>query len=77
MSELSQEINLVGLKCPLPIVELNRLIKKLSSGEAFRAIADDPAFLLDVEAWCKRTGHTLIEVCQRDSQISAVIRKTA
>lgn len=77
MLELSQEINLVGLKCPLPIVELNRLIKKLSSGEVFRAIADDPAFLLDVEAWCKRTGHTLIEVSQRDSQIAAVIRKTA
>lgn len=77
MSELSQELNLVGLKCPLPIVELNRVIKKLSSGEDVRAIADDPAFLLDVEAWCKRTGHTLVEVCQGASQIAAVIRKTA
>ena len=77
MSELNQELNLVGLKCPLPIVELNRLVKKLSLGEAFRAIADDPAFLLDVEAWCKRTGHTLVEVQQKNSQVSAVIRKTA
>jgi len=76
MSELSQELNLMGLKCPLPIVELNRLMKKLSSGETFRAIADDPAFLLDVEAWCRRTGHMLVEVQQEDSQISAVIRKT-
>jgi tRNA 2-thiouridine synthesizing protein A len=77
MSEPNQEINLMGLKCPLPIVELNRVVKKLLSGESFRATADDPAFLLDVEAWCKRTGHALIEIQQKDSQVSAVIRKTA
>ena len=76
MSELDREFDLVGLKCPLPIVELNRLVKKISSGESFRAIADDPAFLLDVEAWCKRTGHILVEIQQTDSQVSAVIRKT-
>lgn len=76
MSKLNQELNLVGLKCPLPIVELNRMMKTLPAGESFRTIADDPAFLLDVEAWCKRTGHTLVAVQQRDARITAVIRKT-
>jgi TusA-related sulfurtransferase len=72
-----QEVNLVGLKCPLPIVELNRVIKQLSKGEEFRAVATDPAFPLDVEAWCKRTGQTLVELQYEGTRIVVTVRKTA
>ena len=68
-------IDLTGLRCPMPIVELNRLIKELDIGDEFLATADDPAFCLDAEAWCRATGNELVEICDSDARYSALIRK--
>ena len=73
--EPSRHLNLVGLKCPSPIVELNRAIKSMVAGEALTATADDPAFQLDVQAWCKRTGHLLVQLEQNSGKLTALIKK--
>ncbi len=70
-----REIDLTGLKCPMPIVQLTKLMKELDAGEAFTATADDPAFCLDVEAWCTKTGHELMRLEDSDKRLVAVIRK--
>ena len=76
MAEM-REIDLTGLKCPMPIVELNKIIKQLAGGAEFTALADDPAFCLDVEAWCRKTGHELVQVENTGDRLVAVIRKSA
>lgn len=70
-----REVDLTGLKCPMPIVELAKLIKQLQPGEEFTATANDPAFCLDVKAWCNRTGHELLEQSETDGRLVAIIRK--
>ena len=70
-----REVDLTGLKCPMPIVELNKLVKELGAGEEFTATADDPAFCLDVESWCKKTGHELVKLDDSGERLIAVIRK--
>ena len=74
MSE-TREVDLTGLKCPMPIVELNRIIKELSDGDEFLVSADDPAFCLDAEAWCRKTGHELVTMKNTGNKLVAVIRK--
>jgi len=69
------ELNLAGLKCPLPIVELNRAIKQMSPGEELQVVASDPAFPLDVEAWCRRTGQILLGLQEQDGRYHALLRK--
>jgi TusA-related sulfurtransferase len=69
------EIDLTGLKCPMPIVELHRLLKKLNAGEQVTVLADDPAFCFDVEAWCCKTGHRLISVENDNQRLVAKIEK--
>jgi tRNA 2-thiouridine synthesizing protein A len=69
------EIDLTGLKCPMPIVELHRLLKNLNIGQQVTVVADDPAFCLDVEAWCSKTGHHLIALNQDDERLVATIEK--
>lgn len=69
------ELNLTGLKCPLPIVELNRALKKMAPGEELQVIANDPAFPLDVEAWCRRTGHLLPSLQEQDGRYHVRLRK--
>jgi len=73
--ESRRNLNLVGLKCPSPIVELNRAMKSMVAGEEVQATADDPAFQLDVQAWCKKTGHTLMQLDHASGTLTAVIRK--
>lgn len=74
--ELKRELNLLGVKCPLPIVELNRMMKGMTNGEEVQVTADDPAFQLDVEAWCRRTGQSLLTLQQHDGKCVVVLRKT-
>lgn len=76
MSE-EKHVDLTGLRCPMPIVELNKLIKELPGGEEFLATADDPAFCLDVESWCDKTGNELVRLENSDGRLTAVIRKKA
>ncbi|VAX39378.1 hypothetical protein MNBD_PLANCTO02-81 [hydrothermal vent metagenome] len=75
MSEKIKEIDLTGLKCPMPIVQLAKLMKQLDAGDEFTAFADDPAFCLDVEAWCNKTGHELLELQNDEKRLIAVIKK--
>ena len=68
-------IDLRGLKCPAPIVRLNERIGELDTGTQLTALADDRAFELDVQAWCRRTGHELLSLKTDSDTLSASIRK--
>jgi len=70
-----REIDLTGLKCPMPIVHLTKLMKELGTGDEFTAVADDPAFCLDVESWCRTTGHELVRLDDSSERLVAVLRK--
>jgi TusA-related sulfurtransferase len=70
-------LDAMGMKCPQPLFEVHRFIKTLAAGDVLEVRADDPAFRLDIEAWCKRTGHVLLELDRRDALIVATIKKVA
>ncbi len=68
------EVDLTGLKCPMPIVHLNRVVRDAEAGLELAVYADDPAFELDIAAWCRRAGHTLISFGTSDGRLQAMIR---
>jgi len=53
-------LDVQGLLCPLPIVQLAKKMKELKSGQILELIADDVGAKEDVPAWCARTGNQLI-----------------
>ena len=59
-----------GLKCPRPLFEVSRALK-----EVLEVRADDPAFKLDIEAWCRRTGNQLVELRREEDIYQAVVRR--
>lgn len=71
------DLDLRGLKCPAPLVQLNDAIATLETGAELAAVADDRAFEPDVRAWCELTGHTLVNIETGADEIRAVIRKEA
>ena len=68
-------IDLRGLQCPSPLVKLNEEITAIANGDEVIAVADDPAFRLDVEAWCEYTGNELVVLDSAESTIHARIRR--
>jgi TusA-related sulfurtransferase len=51
------------------VIELARRIGDVEPGGTVELLADDPAAELDVAAWCRMRGHTLLEA--RDLPVGA------
>lgn len=71
------KVNACGLQCPGPILQLYNRMQQLNEGDILEITASDPGFANDVEAWCSRTGNTLIQLDRGAGQITARIRKRA
>ena len=61
---IAQEIDAVGLLCPLPILRFKKRIKDLDSGSIVHFFADDPTGRKDLESLCHMVGHTLEDVTE-------------
>lgn len=77
MSELkvNQQLDTSGKCCPMPIVETNMAIKKITAGEVLEIISTDPGTQTDIPAWCERTGNTLMESREAEGVLHFYIRK--
>ena len=54
-----RKLDCSGLSCPMPIVQMSKAVKEMSAGDVLEVTATDLAFKLNVEAWARRTGHSL------------------
>lgn len=59
-------LDCTGVRCPLPVIRLARAIQSVPPGEVVRLLADDPAALADVPAWCRMRDHELVDVDRSD-----------
>ena len=55
------ELDARGLNCPLPILRAKKALAEMQSGQVLRIVATDPGSVKDFQAFCKQTGHTLLE----------------
>jgi len=69
------EYDATGLLCPLPVLRANRKLRDLPVGGVLTVRATDPAAEQDFPAYCRQTGHELVET-RRDGEVLVfVIRK--
>jgi tRNA 2-thiouridine synthesizing protein A len=66
-------IDASGLRCPQPIILLAKHISEIAIGETLSLVADDPAALFDVPAWCRMTQQELLY----SENSNFVIRRTS
>jgi tRNA 2-thiouridine synthesizing protein A len=57
--QISQSLDLTGLKCPLPVLKARRQLGQMTDG-VLEVTADDPAAPLDFEHFCDTAGHRLL-----------------
>jgi len=68
-------VNACGLQCPGPIMKLAETIKNAAEGDTIEIKSTDPAFGLDVEAWCRRTGNTFESMSSSKGITTAILKK--
>ncbi len=73
--EITQTIDARGLSCPMPIVKTAMAVKGLPSGSIVELIATDAGSVKDVAAWCRATGHELIQQTSDATVYRFVIRR--
>lgn len=56
-----EELDLRGLKCPLPALMARRKLAALAPGETLWVLASDPLSVVDVPHMCGEEGHVLVE----------------
>lgn len=64
-----------GLQCPGPIMQVNEAVKEMKDGERLKVSATDMGFARDIEAWCHRTGNTLVGTERKDKENIVCIQK--
>ncbi|MEN9501262.1 MAG: hypothetical protein RI964_547 [Pseudomonadota bacterium] len=61
MSDFTQELDARGLNCPLPILRTKKAMNTLASGDILKVVSTDKGSAQDMPAFCKQTGHELVE----------------
>ena len=70
-----EELDLRGLKCPLPALMARKKLAALAPGETIRVLANDPLSVVDIPHMCDEEGHALIEKKSAGSDLSFLIRR--
>jgi tRNA 2-thiouridine synthesizing protein A len=58
--EPAATVDATGRLCPLPVIELARVIAGVRVGSVVELLADDPAAAADVAAWCRMRDQELV-----------------
>ena len=64
-----------GLNCPLPILRAKKALAGMAAAQTLEILATDPGSIKDFEAFCRTTGHALVEQENDGKIFRFVIRK--
>lgn len=64
-----------GMRCPRPIVEMAKAMRRLQVGQVLELLADDPVAKNDIPAWCQTTGHHFLGREDEDGSFRFLVRK--
>ncbi|MGP1923975.1 MAG: sulfurtransferase TusA [Arsenophonus sp. NEOnobi-MAG3] len=56
----NQILDTQGLRCPEPIMIIRKIVRQMVKGETLLIIADDPATIRDIPAFCRFMEHQLL-----------------
>ena len=70
-----ETLNLTGLKCPRPSLRAQKALATMDSGTVSTVLADDAGAPDDLAAFCKHTGHELLERSETAGVFKLVIRR--
>ncbi|MDF3297167.1 cysteine desulfurase/sulfurtransferase TusA family protein [Streptomyces tropicalis] len=68
-------VDALGRRCPIPVIELAKVIGDVPVGGTVRVLADDEAARLDIPAWCEMRGQEYVGEEAADGGAAYVVRR--
>jgi tRNA 2-thiouridine synthesizing protein A len=72
---VSHQLDVQGLKCPLPILRTKKMLATMNTGEVLHVLATDPGAVQDFAAFAKQTGNTLLASTATDGVFAFYLRR--
>lgn len=72
---VDETLDAQGLFCPMPIIKINQIIKKMQKNQIVKVLATDPGSKKDFESWCNKTGNKLLESHEENGVFTYIIQK--
>ena len=60
MMNFDEDIDAIGLLCPLPVLKAAKRLRSMAPGQVLRLQANDPAAVVDVPHYCNESGNRLV-----------------
>ncbi len=73
--ETTDELDLKGLKCPLPALPTRKALIGLPPGARLHVIATDPMAAIDIPHLVQETGDRLVEQREDEAELHFVIER--
>ncbi|CAL9545234.1 Cysteine desulfurase IscS [Streptomyces sp. enrichment culture] len=70
-------VDAVGRRCPVPVIELAKVIGDVPVGGTVRVLADDEAARLDIPAWCEMREQEYVGEEPADRGTAYVVRRVS
>ncbi|MBS0275249.1 MAG: sulfurtransferase TusA family protein [Proteobacteria bacterium] len=72
-----EEIDLRGLKCPLPALVARKHLREATVGAEIHIVTDDPMAPIDVPHMCRTEGYDVVAVARDGDVARMVLRRLA
>ncbi|TCP61291.1 tRNA 2-thiouridine synthesizing protein A [Rhodovulum bhavnagarense] len=70
------EIDARGLRCPLPVLRLQKALRQIAPGATVQLMTDDPVAVVDIPHFCIAAGHILVETQEHGAAHVFIVRRT-
>ncbi len=71
---IEQTLDVTGLKCPLPILRAKKALAQLQTDDVLTVLATDAGAPDDFAAFCRQTGHQLLQSSAQDGVFTLVVK---
>ncbi|MEV6169760.1 aminotransferase class V-fold PLP-dependent enzyme [Streptomyces sp. NPDC051954] len=70
-------VDALGKRCPIPVIELAKVIGEVPVGGTVRVLSDDEAARLDIAAWCEMRGQRYVGEEPADRGTAYLVRRVS
>jgi tRNA 2-thiouridine synthesizing protein A len=75
--EETAELDLTGLKCPLPALYARKALERAGPGAEIAVITDDPMAAVDLPHMCTGEGYEVVSSARDGGTLRMVLRRPA
>ncbi len=69
------ELDVLGRRCPMPVIELARHIADVEVGQVVAVLADDEAARVDIPVWCRMKGQEFVGTEPAEAGLRHLVRR--